>query len=78
MSLLSKIIQALSRLLFPGSLVLGIAAILPLLGRSLDSASSPLPYLPQGIFLAGLVLSGVFRRGRIFFAVLILSMTHAT
>jgi diguanylate cyclase (GGDEF)-like protein len=77
LSLLSKIIQALSRLLFPGGLVLGIAAILPMLGLSQDSASSPLPYLPQGIFLAGLVLSGVFRRGRVFFALLILSMTHA-
>jgi diguanylate cyclase (GGDEF)-like protein len=77
-SLLSKIIQTLSRLLFPGSLVLGIAAILPFMTLALDTSSSPLPYLPQAIFLAGLVLSAVFRRGRIFFALLLLSMTQAT
>jgi diguanylate cyclase (GGDEF)-like protein len=76
-SLLSKIIQSLSRLIFPGSLVLGIAAILLLMGLVTESPSSPLPYIPQFIFLGGLILSAVFRRGRIFFALLILSLTHA-
>jgi diguanylate cyclase (GGDEF)-like protein len=77
-SLLSRIIHTLNRLLFPGSLVLGTAAILPFMRLPLDTPSSPLPYLPQGIFLAGLILSAVFRRGRVFFALLILSMTQAT
>jgi diguanylate cyclase (GGDEF)-like protein len=76
-SLLSKMIQALSRLLFPGSLVLGAAAILLLMGLVVESPSSPLPYIPQSIFIGGLILSAVFRRGRIFFALLILSITHA-
>src|SRR5262249_38515098 len=77
-SLLSKIIQALNRLLFPGSLVLGAAAVVPLMGIAQENPSSPLKYLPQAIFLGGLILSSVFRRGRVFFALLILSITHAT
>lgn len=78
MSLLSKIIQALSRLLFPGSLVLAAAAIIPLMGIVVENPSSPLRYAPQAIFVGGLILSSVFRRGRIFFALLLLSLTHAT
>lgn len=78
MSLLSKIIQALSRLFFPGSIVLGAAAIVPLMGVGVDNPSSPLRYAPQAIFLGGLILSSVFRRGRVFFALLILSITQAT
>lgn len=78
MSLLSRIFQTLSRLFFPGSLVLGLAAILPVMGQSFDSPSSPLPYLPQAFFLGGLILSAVFRRGRIFFALLILAAAHAS
>jgi diguanylate cyclase (GGDEF)-like protein len=76
-SLLSKIIQTLSRLLFPGSLVLGAAAVLLLMGLVADGPYSPPVYVPQAIFLGGLILSAVFRRGRIFFALLILSITHA-
>jgi len=76
-SLLSKIIQTLSRLLFPGSLVLGAAAILLFTGMVVDGPSSPPLYVPQAIFLVGLILSAVFRRGRIFFALLILSIAHA-
>src|ERR1700757_4165626 len=76
-SLLSKIIQTLSRLFFPGSLLVGAAAILLLTGMVVDGPSSPPLYMPQAIFLGGLILSAVFRRGRIFFALLILSITHA-
>jgi diguanylate cyclase (GGDEF)-like protein len=65
------------RLLFPGSLLLVIGVVLIKLGVVLDPDSRVLRLLPVAVFLAGLVLSAVFRRSRIFFALLALALAQA-
>lgn len=77
MSLLFKILNALGRVTLPGSILLGTAALLPLIGLAPGADSFLAYYLPPALFLGGLILSAVFRRGRIFFAVLILAVVQA-
>jgi diguanylate cyclase (GGDEF)-like protein len=62
--------------LFPGSLLLVIGVVLIKLGVVLDPDSRVLRLLPIAVFLAGSVLSAVFRRSRIFFALLALALAH--
>jgi len=73
----NNLLKAVYRLLFPGSLLLVIAVVLIKLGVVLDPDSRILRLLPIAVFLAGAVLSAVFRRSRIFFALLALGLAHA-
>ena len=69
-------LKAVYRLLFPGSLLLVIGVVLIKLGVVLDPDSRLLRLLPIAVFLVGLVLSAVFRRSRIFFALLALALAQ--
>jgi len=75
LSLITKVLLILYRLTLPGGLLLVVAALLVRSG-ALDNDSLSLRYFPSALFLAGLVLSGVFRRSRLFFAVLSLALAH--
>lgn len=75
MSLISKISMVLYRLTLPGGLLLVIAALLVRSG-ALDRDSAGVRFFPPVLFLAGLVLGGVFRRSRLFFAMLSLALAH--
>ncbi|HMF89709.1 MAG TPA: GGDEF domain-containing protein [Candidatus Angelobacter sp.] len=73
----NTVLKTLYRLLFPGSLLLLIAVVLIKLGVVLDPESRVLRLLPIAVFVAGLALSAVFRRSRIFFALLALALAQA-
>jgi diguanylate cyclase (GGDEF)-like protein len=74
----SKFLRILYRLTMPGSLLLGIVLGLLRVGVVSESDSHILNLLPTGIFLAGLALCVAFRRSRLFFALLALSLTQTT
>lgn len=73
----SKIVKILYRLTMPGSLLLGIVLVLLRLGVVSDSEPRVLSLLPVGIFLCGLMLCMGFRRSRLFFALLALTLSYA-
>ncbi len=66
----------LYRLLLPGSLLLVMAALLVKFGVLSGPYSRLAPLVPLAVLLAGLVLSAVFRRSRIFFALLALVLAQ--
>jgi diguanylate cyclase (GGDEF)-like protein len=74
----NTLLKIVYRLLFPGSLLLVIGVVLIKLGVVLDPDSRVLRLLPIAVFLAGSVLGAVFRRSRIFFALLALALAHTT
>jgi diguanylate cyclase (GGDEF)-like protein len=65
------------RLTLPGGLLIIMAALLIKIGVLTDPESRLARFAPLAIFLAGLVLSAVFRRGRIFFALLALALAQS-
>ena len=78
MSLVFKIFMILYRLCLPGGLLLAVCFALIRLGVLSDRANSALAFFPVPVFVAGFVLSAVFRRSRIFFALLVLALAQAT
>ena len=78
MSLVVKIFMILYRLCLPGGLLLAVCFALIRLGVLSDRANSALAFFPVPVFVAGFVLSAVFRRSRIFFALLVLALAQAT
>jgi diguanylate cyclase (GGDEF)-like protein len=70
----SKIFKVLYRLTLPGGLLLVFAAMLIRTGLLADPMSPLVRYVPLGIYAAGLGLSAYFRRSRLFFATLMLTL----
>lgn len=74
----SRLVKILYRLTMPGSLLLGIVLALLRIGVVPDSDSQAFNFLPTGFFLVGLALCMAFRRSRLFFAMLVLTLSHTT
>ena len=73
-----KIFTILYRLFLPGSLLLVFSALLIRVGVLADSNSPIVRYFPVVAFGAGLALSAFFRRSRLFFALLALTLAQST
>ncbi len=73
-----KIFTILYRLFLPGSLLLVFSALLIRVGVLADSTSPIVRYFPLVVFGVGLVLSAFFRRSRLFFALLVLTLAQST
>src|SRR5215472_10509633 len=73
---MSKVLLVLYRVVVPGGLLLAIAAFLIRAGGVTGIDSAALRSLPAAVFLTGLILSGVFRRSRLFFALLTLGLAQ--
>src|SRR5260370_12305683 len=68
----------LYRLTLPGGLLLAVCFALIRFGILNDrQTNAALIFFPGAVFVAGLVLSAVFRRSRLFFALLTLALAHA-
>src|SRR5262249_58031529 len=67
----------LYRLCLPGGLLLAVCFALIRLGVLSDRENSAVAFFPVAVFVAGFVLSAVFRRSRIFFALLVLALAQA-
>ncbi len=77
-SVRSQIMETLQRLTMPGGLVVMIAVLVAVLGVfSGTSAERIVRYSPYIILGAGLLLSAVFRRSRLFFAFLVLALAES-
>lgn len=76
MSVNSNLFKILYRLTLPGGLLVVISAMLIKIGALADPGSPLARYLPLGVFAVGLGLSAFFRRGRLFFAILALTLAH--
>lgn len=74
----TKIFKILYRLTLPGSLLLIISALLIRVGVLADPKSSMVQFFPVVIFGSGLALSAFFRRSRLFFALLVLTLAQVT
>jgi diguanylate cyclase (GGDEF)-like protein len=74
----AKIFKILYRLTLPGSLLLVIAALLIRVGVLADPKSSLVQFFPAAVFGTGLALSAFFRRSRLFFALLALTLAQVT
>jgi diguanylate cyclase (GGDEF)-like protein len=74
----AKIFKILYRLTLPGSLLLIIAALLIRVGVLADPKSSMVQFFPVAVFGTGLALSAFFRRSRLFFALLALTLAQVT
>ncbi len=74
----AKIFKILYRLTLPGSLLLIIAALLIRVGVLADPKSSMVQFFPVVVFGTGLALSAFFRRSRLFFALLVLTLAQVT
>jgi diguanylate cyclase (GGDEF)-like protein len=74
----AKIFKILYRLTLPGSLLLIIAALLIRVGVLANAKSSMVQFFPVVVFGTGLALSAFFRRSRLFFALLGLSLAQVT
>ncbi|HZS25823.1 MAG TPA: GGDEF domain-containing protein [Candidatus Angelobacter sp.] len=74
----TKIFKILYRLTLPGSLLLIISALLIRVGVLADPKSSIVQFFPVAIFGSGLALSSFFRRSRLFFALLVLTLAQVT
>lgn len=77
MPAMTAIARILYRLTLPGGLLLVAAIIVLQVGGLADSASK-LQFVPAALAVAGLLLSAVFRRSRLFFAMLILTAAQAS
>ncbi len=77
MPLISAIFKTLYRLTCPGGALLAVAAILLRLGTPPGQDSSRIRFVALALLLTGLVLSAVFRRSRLFFATLVLTLAQA-
>jgi len=75
--LISAIFKTLYRLTCPGGALLAVAAILLRLGTPPGQDSSRIRFVALALLLTGLVLSAVFRRSRLFFATLVLTLAQA-
>ncbi len=73
-----KIFTILYRLFLPGSLLLVFSALLVRVGVLADPNSSIVHYFPAVVFGVGLALSAFFRRSRLFFALLALTLAQST
>lgn len=71
-----KIFKILYRLLLPGSLLLIFSALLIRVGVLADPQSPVVRYFPIAVFGIGLMLSAFFRRSRLFFALLNLTLAQ--
>ncbi|HKD81051.1 MAG TPA: GGDEF domain-containing protein [Candidatus Angelobacter sp.] len=74
----AKVFKILYRLTLPGSLLLIISALLIRVGVLSDPKSSIVQFFPIVVFGTGLALSAFFRRSRLFFALLALTLAQAT
>jgi len=74
----TKIFKILYRLTLPGSLLLIISALLIRVGVLADPKSSIVQFFPAVVFGSGLALSAFFRRSRLFFALLVLTLAQVT
>ena len=75
MSVNSKIFKILYRLTLPGGLLLVFGAILIRVGVLSDPDSPLVRFVPLVIYATGLGVSAYFRRSRLFFATLLLSVS---
>lgn len=73
-SVKSKVFKILYRLTLPGGLLLVISLMLIKVGVLADPNSQLVRFFPLGVFATGLALSAYFRRSRIFFATLIVTL----
>ncbi len=74
MSVKSKVFKILYRLTLPGGLLLVISLTLIKVGVLADPDSQLVRFFPLAVFASGLALSAYFRRSRIFFATLVLTL----
>ena len=72
-----KIFKILYRLTLPGSLLLVFSALLIRVGVLADPQSPIVRFLPAVVFAVGLALSAFFRRSRLFFALLALTLAQS-
>jgi diguanylate cyclase (GGDEF)-like protein len=72
-----KIFTILYRLTLPGSLLLVFSALLIRLGVLADAQAPLVKFLPIVVFAVGLILSAFFRRSRLFFALLALTLSQS-
>jgi diguanylate cyclase (GGDEF)-like protein len=72
-----KIFKILYRLLLPGSLLLVFSALLIRVGVLADPQSPVVKFFPVVVFGVGLALSAFFRRSRLFFALLALTLAQS-
>jgi diguanylate cyclase (GGDEF)-like protein len=72
-----KIFTILYRLTLPGSLLLVFSALLIRVGVLADPKATIVQYLPVVVFGVGLALSAFFRRSRLFFALLALTLAQS-
>src|SRR5205807_1865218 len=72
-----KIFKILYRLTLPGSLLLVFSALLIRVGVLADPQSPIVRFLPAVVFAVGLALSAFFRRSRLFFALLALTLSQS-
>lgn len=72
-----KIFKILYRLLLPGSLLLVFSALLIRVGVLADPQSAVVRFFPVVVFGVGLALSAFFRRSRLFFALLALTLAQS-
>jgi len=72
-----KIFTILYRLTLPGSLLLVFSALLVRVGVLADPKAPIVQYLPIVVFGVGLALSAFFRRSRLFFALLALTLAQS-
>jgi diguanylate cyclase (GGDEF)-like protein len=70
----SKVFKILYRLTLPGGLLLVISLMLIKVGVLADPDSQMVRFFPLAVFASGLALSAYFRRSRIFFATLVLTL----
>lgn len=73
-----KIFKILYRLTLPGSLLLVFSALLIRVGVLADPQSPIVRFFPIVVFSVGLALSAFFRRSRLFFALLALTLAQGT
>src|SRR5262249_33677000 len=74
----TRIFKILYRLTLPGSLLLVVSAALIRVGVLADPKSTLVKFYPLAVFVAGLAISGFFRRSRLFFALLALGIAQVT
>jgi diguanylate cyclase (GGDEF)-like protein len=72
-----KIFKILYRLMLPGSLLLVFSALLIRVGVLADPQSPIVRFLPTVVFGVGLALSAFFRRSRLFFALLMFTLSQS-
>ena len=77
MSASAKIFKILYRLTLPGGLLLLIAVAMIRVGVLAGSSAPLVRFVPLVVFTAGLALSAVFRRSRLFFALLAVAIAQS-